>query len=165
MKCHNTKKKWKTCVSTEGRRERPLLWIVHNGKCPAENPCWLNDIMTLAQLQSSCLYFRLSDSGGQRRKERRHPISLSLLSQRGFSLLQLPFWLSGPLSSLPLQFMLSSMSPGSHDSLKIQPLTSNNLSSRVSMETYVIRTSVASWQVIFIWPATASASLVFWNGG
>lgn len=60
-------------VSTGARRKWPLLWIVHNWKCPAENPCWLNDIMTLAQLQSSCLCFRVSDGGGQRRKERRHP--------------------------------------------------------------------------------------------
>lgn len=95
-----------------------------------------------------------------------HSISLSL-TKGIFLVVQLPSQLSGTLSlflgtaptSTP-QYFQPSMSPRSYDSLKIQPLTPDNLSSRVALETHVIGTNVASWQVIFNCPARANASLV-----
>lgn len=76
--------------SPEKNRKWPSFCIVDNWKCAAENCCWLNYIMTFVQLQRACLYFPLSDSGGQKC----HALFLSL---KGFSLwlLQLLlFWLT-----------------------------------------------------------------------
>ncbi|CAB1420246.1 unnamed protein product [Pleuronectes platessa] len=56
------------------------------------------------------------------------------------------------------------VSPRSHDSPEIRPLTSSNLSSRVSMETYVMRTNVASRQDIFISPGHDQCQPGLWNG-